>query len=377
MALPFSVLTRGSPRVVVVGVAAFFLLLLASGHTSSYLPTWPAARVTNSSSKNAIPNQVHFVYVLDDPTKDFTFQFSQFLSVYAANYYWRPQTIYLHTNVPADSQTVARARSGAAGKWTRLIFTHFPNLQLRTIAVPTHADNGVGLHYLEHRSDFVRVAVVYELGGVYIDFDVHALRDIRVLRESGFRGVAGRQSGGELNSGTFMAVKGARMMQLWKERMHQVYDREWTTHSNIALTTVGERLVREEGEMLIMDQDAFAPGGSGEQDNMMLFAVRDGTVSNLEGVVQGDALGIFDEAFDERWAHPQRFPEGVRDWSTTYMVHAFSPHRFPERKIPGYEHITPRYVLARQSNFARAVYPMAQMMYEQGLIEIDDSYLGM
>ncbi len=297
--------------------------------------------------------------------------------MYAANYQWRPHTIYLHTNVPADSPTIARARSGAAGKWTRLIFTHFPNLQLRTVPVPTHADNGVELHYLEHRSDFVRVAAVAELGGVYIDFDVHALRDIRVLRESGFRGVAGRQSGGELNSGTFMAVQGARMMQLWKERMHQVYDKAWTTHSNIALTTVGERLVREEGEVLIMDQDAFAPGGSGEQDNIMLFAVRDGTASNLEGIVQGDTLRTFDdETVEERWVSPERFPEGVRDWSTTYMIHAFSPHRFPERKIPGYQHITPRYILARQSNFARAVYPVAKMMYEQGLIEIDDSYLG-
>jgi hypothetical protein len=108
----------------------------------------------------------------------------------------------------------------------------------------------------------------------------------------------------------------------------------------------------------------------------MLFAVRDGTVSNLEGVVQGDTLRAFDETFDERWAHPERFPQGVRDWSTTYMIHAFSPHRFPERKIPGYTHVTPRYILERQSNFARAVYPVAKMMYEQGLIEIDDSYLG-
>jgi hypothetical protein len=227
---------------------------------------------------------------------------------------------------------------------------------------------------MEHRSDFVRVAAVHELGGVYIDWDVHALRDIRVLRESGFRGVAGRELGGQLNSGTFMAVQGARLMRLWAERMHHVYDGDWTTHSNGALTAVGERLVREEGEVLIMDREAFAPGSWEARDNEMLFAPNE-TVSNLEGVVQGDALAAFDEAFEERWVHPERFLEGERDWSSTYMLHAFSPHRFGH-KVPGFEHVTPRYVLARQSNFARAVYPIARMMYNQGLIEIDDSYLG-
>ncbi len=244
--------------------------------------------------------------------------------------------------------------------------THFPNLQLRT---------GVALQNMEHRSDFVRVAAVRDLGGVYIDWDVHALRDIRVLRESGFRGVAGRELGGQLNSGTFMAARGARVMRLWAERMHRVYDGGWTTHSNVALTAVAERLGREEGEVLIVDREAFAPGSWEARDNEMLFAVGNETVSNLEGVVQGDTLATFDEAFEERWVHPERFTEGVRDWSATYMLHAFSPHR-SGRKVPGFEQITPRYVLARQSNFARAVYSIARMMYDQGLMETDDSYLG-
>ncbi|KAL2128224.1 hypothetical protein VTI74DRAFT_9480 [Chaetomium olivicolor] len=386
MVLPSSMLTRAnglissscgrSPfRFVVAGTAFFLLLLLLlPGRTGSYLPTWQAP-ATNASFKIAIPNQVHFVYILPDPAADFTFKFSDFLSIYAANHHWHPKTIYLHTNAPADSAAVARARNGTAGKWNRLIFTQFPNLQLRTVAVPTHANNGVKLQNMEHRSDFVRVAAVHDLGGVYIDWDVHALRDIRVLRESGFRGIAGRQLGGQLNSGTFMAVQGGRMIRLWMERMHQVYDGGWTTHSNAALTTVGERLVREEGEVLILDREAFAPGSWEARDNDMLFAVQNGTVSNLEGVVQGDALATFDEAFEERWLHPERFPEWERDWSSTYLLHAFSPHRFGH-KVPGFEQITPRYVLARQSNFARAVYPIAKMMYDQGLMEIDDSYLG-
>ncbi len=69
---------RSPFRFVVAGTAVFFclLLLLLPGHASSYLPTWQA-RVTNPTSKNAIPNQVHFVYILPDPAADFTFQFSR------------------------------------------------------------------------------------------------------------------------------------------------------------------------------------------------------------------------------------------------------------------------------------------------------------
>src|SRR4051794_40475154 len=93
----------------------------------------------------------------------------------------------------ADSAPVASARNSTAGKWSRLIFTHFPNLRLRTVPFPTHASNGVKLVNMELRSDFVRVAAVHDLGGVYMDWDVHALRDVRSLRQSGFRGVAGWQ----------------------------------------------------------------------------------------------------------------------------------------------------------------------------------------
>ncbi|KAK4233206.1 hypothetical protein C8A03DRAFT_19665, partial [Achaetomium macrosporum] len=64
------------------------------------------------------------------------------------------------------------------------------------------------------------------------------------------------------------------------------------------------------------------------------------------------------------------------DWSHTYLLHAFTPDRW-QHKVPGFEHITPRYVLERRSNFARAVYPVAKVLFEQGLINVDDSHTGL
>lgn len=45
-----------------------------------------------------------------------------------------------------------------------------------------------------------------------------------MLRESGFNAVVGRQAGGEINNGVFMAKAGARLMEWWGREMHRVYD---------------------------------------------------------------------------------------------------------------------------------------------------------
>ncbi|KAK4129979.1 hypothetical protein BT67DRAFT_452791 [Trichocladium antarcticum] len=339
-------------------------------------------------ARDVIPNQVHFVYVLPKNTPDFSFEFSHFLSIYAAWHYWRPHTIYLHTNVPATGDEVARARNGTAGKWNKHIFSKLFDVQINTVTVPTHAGNGKELKNMEHRSDFVRVKAVHDLGGVYIDWDVHALRDIAPLREAGFKAVAGRQRGGEVNSGTFLSVRGGRMVALWMRQMHTAYTGAWTAHSNAVLTRVAQRLVAAPAparEMLIMERDAFAPGSWVAHDTDALFAVHNTTVSNLQradaaAVAGGPAtarpvLPAYEEAFAARWDTPELFEDWERDWSATYLLHAFTPVRW-SHEVDGFTHITPRYVLARQSNFARAVYPVARLMHERGLIEVEDSHTG-
>ncbi|KAH6703517.1 hypothetical protein VD0002_g5713 [Verticillium dahliae] len=359
---------------VFAAVLAISFLLLTSRGARSYIPASLTYSDKQPAQAEIIPNKVHFVYILADVTKDFDFQFSHFLSIYAAWLYWRPTTIYLHTNLEANSISVARAREGKAGKWSKLIFTLF-NMEIRTVDVPTHAGNGFEIQGMEHKSDFIRVKAVHDLGGIYLDWDVHALRDIRPLRTSGFNAVAGRELHGLLNCGYFMSVRGGRLVRLWMEDMHLAYDGGWLTHSNRVLTKFGQRLVREPGEMLIMERDAFAPGSWENQDTDALFGRHDDEPSNLLNFTQGDTLPSYDESFFDRFNHPERFPAWARDWSSTYVLHAFKPDR-SNHTVEGFEHISPRYVLERRSNFARAVYPVAKRMYEQGLVELSDSYLG-
>lgn len=317
--------------------------------------------------KTELPNIVNLVYILPDPVDGtFPLQFSHYLSLYAAWHHWQPDIIYLHTNVEANSSAVRRAQSGDAGKWAQRFF-EVPGLVVNTVSVPTHAGNGKEIKGMEHRSDFVRVQAVHDFGGIYIDMDVHPLRDIKPLREAGFEAVGGKQWDGYINSGTFLSAKGGRMMKLWLEGMNQVYDGGWTTHSNGALTEVGKKLAKEPCKMLTLQPAAFAPVGWRWFNGERLFGNHfDASPSKVHFDRDGN-LPEYPDVLDEptssmmSWAH---------DWRCTFLLHAFSPKKLRNGiKDNG---ITPQYIVERRSNFARAVYPMVRIMYASGLIDEHD-----
>ncbi|OAA63864.1 glycosyl transferase [Cordyceps fumosorosea ARSEF 2679] len=334
--------------------------------TAAQLNTDYTCPADSAARRPAIPNVLHLVYVLSDPVDGhFPLQFSHFLSVYAAWHRWQPDAIYLHTNVAANSSAVRRARDGESGRWARHVFA-MPGLVVNEVAVPTHAGNGVRIAGMEHRSDFVRVQAVHDLGGVYIDMDVHSLKDLRPLREAGYGGVAGKQTDGWVNSGTFMSEPRGRMISLWRERMHETYDGWWTTHSNKALTRVAAELAKAEPcAMLTLRPAAFAPMGWRSFNTERLFAEHFEASPVYLGADGG--LPEYPEDYEEprhamtTWAH---------DWRCTFLLHAFSPKK--ERNGVKDNGISPRFVVERRSNFARAVYPMVRSMYAEGLIDKHD-----
>ncbi|OAA79393.1 glycosyl transferase [Akanthomyces lecanii RCEF 1005] len=350
------------------------VLMLSESVTASCKPNetlyTDEASCATRHDRAPIPNIAHFVYILSDPDNGtFPFKFSHLISVYGAWRRWQPDVLYLHTNVAASSSAVLQARAGEQGKWAQRLF-NMPGLVINTISAPTHTNRGQELKHMEHRSDFVRVKVVHDFGGVYMDMDVHALRDMRPLREAGYKAVAGRQGGGLLNSGTFLAAKGSKATRMWTERMHEVYDGRWTTHSNEALTTLGEDLKMYPCEMLMLDQAAFAPIGWKWFDSERLFGEHY-TATSLDqlkkgaGPVEGrpdgsdNAAGLFESKLP--WAH---------DWSCTFLLHAFSRQK-PKLSTKDHD-ISPRYIAERRSLYARAVYPILRDMYINGVIDQSD-----
>ncbi|KMQ81966.1 glycosyl transferase, partial [Lasius niger] len=211
-----------------------------------------------------------------------------------------------------------------------------PELEVRPVTNPTHTDSGKELRFAEHRSDFARVAAVRDSGGVYLDFDVFALRDVRPLRETGFAAIVGREVTDQINSGIFMTRHHSTLISAWAAEMHRDYDGCWVTHSNLALTRIAERLVAAPREVLIMERHALGPGGWGNDDYDRLWGVHDDVPSALAGVNPGDPLPP-DASPPPQWAI---------DWSRTYLLHAFMPYR-AHYTVKGFDYISPRYVLER------------------------------
>ncbi|KAK2054028.1 hypothetical protein LY76DRAFT_629166 [Colletotrichum caudatum] len=348
--------------VFVVSIVVVLGLFKASSHPYVVAASDSVRDRFKGKAEDGIPNQVHYVWAQNDTGADLLFTFEQYLSVYSAWHYWKPDTIYIHTN--AHDTTIDRARRGVVSKWAMRMLA-VPGLKVNRVEMPTTTKHGVSFSFKEHISDFARVRAVHDYGGVYIDFDIQPLRDVAVLRRSGFSAIGGRQNDNHLNSGSFMAKRGSRMIAKWMSMMHEVYDGGWTTHSNDALTAVAHSLVPDAGEMLIMDREAFAPIGWSFDDARELFGLHNDTESPLEHHVPGQPLPLYDDSQRPPWA---------RDFSASYLIHSFTPD-WSLNPVPGVTEITPAYVLNRQSNFACAMYPVVRDMYHKGLVALDDKEL--
>ncbi|KAJ9606244.1 hypothetical protein H2200_009205 [Cladophialophora chaetospira] len=328
---------------------------------------------------SSIPNQVHYVFLLKSPNATFHFNFANYISMYSVCHYWNPDRIYLHTDASEEAICQAQGRCGdgtGLNKWTHLIF-QLPKLHIVPVTAPTYANiSKVEINDIEHKADFIRVEAIHKYGGVYLDWNAFPIRDIAVLRNSGFDAVAGRDHDGCIQTGTWMAMAGSRYTQLWMEQQHIVYDGGRITHFKNLATALGRRLVKDPGGFLIMEQAAFLPGGRDVDSQIMMYKTHEDFPSplrNIDIMTAGWSFPDDDELSGtlDRMIYPERFPNWTYDFSSTYVVHAFRTQGFT---VEGYQNPSPRSILQRQSNFARALYSATMDAYMNGLFELDDAF---
>lgn len=204
----------------------------------------------------------------------------------------------------------------------------------------------------------------------------------------------------DMNSGQWMTEPQGKVITAWAEEMHRVFVGSpygvdgWARGSDEAFRKVGQDLFGTPGaHMLILEERAFSPGRvshstrggpTGDLVEIIDFYAwaPDNYVprfmNDLTNFTQGDVLPDFDavEAGGER-------PPWADDWPTTYLFHAFMPHGVLKEGYIGewtghrHERLTPRYVLERQTKFGRALYQVAKHMYEEGVLDIDDTDTGL
>lgn len=295
-----------------------------------------------------IPNQVHFVKILQNPGSldDFSFHFTAFLSVYAVWFYWRPSVIYLHTN--AVDATINSARDGRSGEWAKRI------LQVPSVKV---------LRVTSNNRESVAATAVRDLGGVHLSFDMHALRDIRTYRDSGFQSVTGALINGSMSQEFFMSRKRAMLVKTWADRLdHLDTIRPGAAVSNEVLPKLVRSIMKKApSEILMMDPAAFVSDKQNYTTSARLFQTQDGDTTTPRGrpsSYSGSRVLITDK-------------REVVDWSSIYILQVTAPHE-PKWMGKTFEHITPRHILEQRSTFARALYPVAKRLYDEGLINLDD-----
>jgi hypothetical protein len=158
--------------------------------------------------------------------------------------------------------------------------------------------------------------------------------------------------------------------------MDAFYNGVWAVSVDI-LTDLAYRLHAVPGEVLIVHPRAFAPASWEVEDEERLFKPHRGSTSGMlpdDAARQQPPKELRNTCADAlAWLGARERAGHVEDWemdfSSTYVLHAFD-----NDKIWGWDgKITLEYVLARESNYARAVYPAVWHAIQEGVISKEET----
>jgi hypothetical protein len=335
----------------------------------------------NANAGAPIPNLVHYVWLVADPAV-FSLSFAFFISAYSSHLFLHPDRIYIHTDVAPDVWDRAKASGDA---WTKRVL-NLPGVTPNFVSTPRVTSLGAEIDTFGAKSDFLRADALRTFGGLYLDTDAIPLRDLAPLRHTGFANVVGGAVAiapkftGFVNTGVWLSRPHSSLAEIFYEAMHAFYNGVWAISVDI-LSDLAYRLHAVPGEVLIMGPRAFAPASWELEDQIRLFKPVLGTpgasAAAWGGIVLDEATGQPTELKRTctdalRWLREREAGSGWEmDFSATYVLHAFDGDM---DKIRGWDgKITLKYVLARQSNYARAVYPAVWHAVLGGVIPRDET----
>ncbi|KAI7892479.1 uncharacterized protein EV154DRAFT_418551 [Mucor mucedo] len=161
-----------------------------------------------------IPKIVHFVYGLRDPEP--TLDLIHYTAIKAAHDILKPEKILFHYHHLPVGDNFERAR-------------HM--LTLRQVPMVTSVFNQPVSHYA-HRADVVRLQVLEEFGGIYLDLDLISLKPVDHLLDKEFI-MAQEGVGGSIGlcNAMIMARPHSRFIQRWFSTYASFDSADWNYHS--------------------------------------------------------------------------------------------------------------------------------------------------
>ncbi|CAH1787935.1 unnamed protein product [Owenia fusiformis] len=163
--------------------------------------------------ESLVPNIVHYIWV--DLNGYYKFNFLHAVSFISVHKNWKPDEILVHVN----------KNNRPHGEWWDYVMSNVTT-KIRFISYNMAQIDifGEKPRYPEHISDILRLRILKEYGGTYIDSDVIALRSLAHLRRYNHTQGIGIASNG-LSNGVIIAKKTSKFLDLWIEE-YKKYGKE-------------------------------------------------------------------------------------------------------------------------------------------------------
>jgi hypothetical protein len=185
-------------------------------------------------TQNSIPNVVHFILIAEEH-KEAELEFYQYLAVKAALLRLNPEAIKIHTYAFNTSNEWWQRTKHRAD-----LVIHEPQRYLRTSDGRDHKLR------LAHQTDVMRLEILRDQGGIYLDTDVYALRSFSSLLQSPKDLLMGHEGGGRIGLGNAVIVArpGSTFISRWLEKYHESFDdrpKMWNHHSIVVPVKLAEQ----------------------------------------------------------------------------------------------------------------------------------------
>ncbi|KAI1437437.1 hypothetical protein GGR50DRAFT_645016 [Xylaria sp. CBS 124048] len=186
-----------------------------------------------------IPNHVHFIFGLSNPYDDphvGTFNFISYLAVRSAIVGMRAENISLHYTYLADPPSPEPNEDPYSNRWVRYLKDDI-TLAYHSPEEMEALKDQPGAHWqAAHISDILRLKLLREQGGIYLDIDAFGLRPFTDLLKSPRDMIMGHEGGnrGGLCNAIMVARKNSTFIDRWAaEYNHVDLSHEWNFHSVI------------------------------------------------------------------------------------------------------------------------------------------------
>lgn len=174
--------------------------------------------------EDRIPHTVHFI-IIAEHNKQAELEFYQYLAIKAALLRIHPENVKIHSYLLNESN-----------RWWQLIkhavtlVIHEPHQTLRTVDGHAHKLR------LPHQTDILRLRILHQEGGIYLDTDVYALQSFSPLLQSPRDLLMGHEGGNRsgIGNAVIVARPGSSFIAKWLTAYNESFDNRpqmWNHHS--------------------------------------------------------------------------------------------------------------------------------------------------